>query len=59
VDASAGTANAFPAFLTERDIAGLLFIADMYAVQLDQPAAVLGVTEPRARAVTLGWRRAR
>src|SRR5262249_61581558 len=31
----------------------------MYAVQLDQLAAVLGVTEARARAITLGWRRAR
>src|SRR5262249_56628957 len=30
----------------------------MYAVQLDQLAAVLGVTEARARAITLGWRRA-
>ena len=59
MDASAGTTQAFPAFLTERDIAALLFVADMYAVQLDQLAAVLGVTEARARAITLGWRRAR
>jgi len=59
VDASVGTTEAFPAFLTERDIAALLFVADMYAVQLDQLAAVLGVTEARARAITLGWRRAR
>ena len=59
MDASAGTTQAFPAFLTERDIAALLFVADMYAVQLDQLAALLGVTEPRARAITLGWRRAR
>ena len=59
MDASAGTTEAFPAFLTERDIAALLFVADMYAVQLDQLAAVLGVTEGRARAITLGWRRAR
>jgi hypothetical protein len=51
--------EAFPAFLTERDIAALLFVADMYAVQLDQLAAVLGVTEARARPITLGWRRAR
>src|SRR6516164_7193158 len=29
----------------------------MYAVQLDQLAAVLGVSEPRARAITLDWRR--
>ena len=45
--------------LTERDIAGLLFVADMYAAQLDQLAVVLGVTEPRARAIALAWRRAR
>src|SRR6516162_10893749 len=31
----------------------------MYAVQLDQLAVVLGVTEARARAVTQAWRRAR
>ena len=59
MDASAGTADAFPASLTERDIAALLFVADMYGVQLDQLATVLGVTEARARAITLGWRRAR
>ena len=59
MNASAGTTDAFPAFLTERDVAALLFIADMYAVQLDQLAAILGVTEARARAITLAWRRAR
>src|SRR5262249_58662946 len=31
----------------------------MYGVQLDQLAAVLGVGEPRARAITASWRRAR
>ena len=50
-------AAAAPAHLAGRDIAGLLFVADMYAVQLDQLAAVLRVTQPRARAVALGWRR--
>jgi len=60
VDASAGTTGAAASGrLTERDIAALLFVADMYAVQLDQVAVVLGVTEARARAVTLAWRRAR
>ena len=59
MDASAGTTEAFPAFLTERDIAALLFVADMYAVQVDQVAALLGVSEARARAITLGWRRVR
>jgi hypothetical protein len=50
-------APAAPAQLAERDIAGLLFLADMYAAQLDQVATVLGVGEPRARAVTASWRR--
>jgi hypothetical protein len=60
VDASAREANATAASgrLTERGIGALLFVADMYAVQLDQLAVVLGVTEPRARAITLDWRRA-
>lgn len=47
-----------PGNLAERDITGLLFVADMYGVQLDQVAAVLGVGEARARAVTAAWRRA-
>jgi len=61
VDASAGTTGAAAASgrLSGRDIAALLFVADMYAVQLDQLAVVLGVTEARARAVTQAWRRAR
>src|SRR5499427_2259158 len=33
--------------------------ADMYGAQLDQVAAVLGVGESRARAITGSWRRAR
>ncbi len=45
--------------LAVRDIAGMLFTADMYGVQLDQLAAVLGVGEPRARAIAARWRRAR
>jgi hypothetical protein len=48
-----------PARATDRDISGLLFTADMYAVQLDQLAAVLGVGEQRARAVAARWRRFR
>ena len=46
------------AHLAGRDITGLLFAADMYGVQLDQMAAVLGVGESRARAIILSWRRA-
>ena len=58
MDASAGTTGTAAAFgrLAERDVAALLFVADMYAVQLDQLAVVLGVTEARARAITLAWR---
>jgi hypothetical protein len=55
--ASPATA-ASPAQLAQRDIAGLLFVADMYGVQLDQLAAVLGTGESRARAVSASWRRA-
>jgi len=52
-------AAAAPAQLAGRNIAGLLFVADMYGVQLDHLAAVLGVGEPRARATAASWRRAR
>ena len=48
-----------PRHLAARDIAGLLFVADMYGVQLDQVATALGVSQSRARAVVLAWRRAR
>ena len=48
----AGTAPA----LTERDIRGLVFTAEMYAVQFDQLAAVLGVGPARARAIFARWR---
>ena len=50
--ASGNPAAAAPAQLAGRDIAGLLFVADMYGVQADQLAAVLGVGESRARATT-------
>jgi hypothetical protein len=40
----------------ERDIGGLLFAAEMYGVQLDHLAIVLGVSEARARAIVAGWR---
>jgi hypothetical protein len=36
--------------------AGLLFAAEMYGVQLDQLAAVLGASEQQARRVTAAWR---
>jgi hypothetical protein len=45
--------------ITGRDVAGLLFTAEMYGVQLDQLAAVLAVSEPRARAIAARWRRQR
>src|SRR5262249_51322261 len=50
--------GAGPAHIAGRDITGLLFVADMYGAQLDQVAAVLGVGESRARAITGSWRRA-
>jgi hypothetical protein len=58
VNASAGPKGAAPARLAERDVAGLLFTADMYAVQVDQLAAVLSVPEARARAAAGRWQRA-
>jgi hypothetical protein len=36
--------------------AGLLFAAEMYGLQLDHLAAVLGVSEARARGITARWR---
>jgi hypothetical protein len=48
-----------PARASDRDIAGMLFTADMYAVQLDQLAVVLRVGEQRARAVAARWHRSR
>jgi hypothetical protein len=38
------------------DIAGLVFAAEMYGVQPDHLATVLGVSEPRARAIAARWR---
>jgi len=49
--------GAAPGHLTGRDIAALLFVADMYAVQLDQLAEVLGTSQTRAGAIALDWRR--
>jgi hypothetical protein len=49
------TASAGPG-ATAPDVAALVFVAEMYGVQLDQLAAVLGTSEPRARAVTSRWR---
>lgn len=45
-----------PASLAETDIGALVFIAEMYGVQLDQLAAFLGVPERRARAAASRWR---
>jgi hypothetical protein len=42
--------------LAARDVAGLLFTAEMYGLQLDQLATVLGVGEPRARQISGRWR---
>jgi hypothetical protein len=42
--------------VSERDVAGLLFTAEMYGVQLDQLAVWLAVTEVRARGLAARWR---
>ena len=42
--------------LTGFDIDALAFIAEMYGVQLDQLAVVLGGSAERARGVALRWR---
>lgn len=44
------------AALTQRDIDGLVFTAEMYGVQLDQLAALLALTQERARAIAARWR---
>ena len=46
-----------PGQLAERDIAGLVFVGEMYGVQLDQLATILGVSEQRASGFPLRWRR--
>jgi len=51
-------ARAAPVQLTERDLRGLLFTAEMYGVQLDLLAGLLGLTtEESARRVATRWRR--
>ena len=52
-----GPANAGPRGLGDRDIDAMLFTAEMYGLQLDLLAAVLGGTVPRARAAVTRWRR--
>jgi hypothetical protein len=42
--------------VSDRDVAGLLFAAEMYGVQLDQLAVQLGVSEIRARSLAARWR---
>jgi hypothetical protein len=42
--------------LAEPDIAGLLFTAEMYGVQLDHLAVALNVSESQARALVARWR---
>jgi hypothetical protein len=37
------------------DLAGLVFVAEMYGLQLDQLAVLLGLTERQARAVVSRW----
>ena len=42
--------------MSERDVAGLLFTAEMYGVQSDQLAVLLAVSEVRARTLAARWR---
>jgi hypothetical protein len=56
VTASTPRAGRPSAALTERDIAGLVFAAEMYGVQLDHLAARLAVSEQSARAAAARWR---
>jgi hypothetical protein len=42
--------------VAQRDVAGLLFTAEMYGVQLDLLAARLGISLPAARAAAARWR---
>jgi hypothetical protein len=43
--------------LTERDLGGLLFVADMYGLQTDLLAGLLDLREDAARRVAARWRR--
>src|SRR5579875_2192066 len=53
----AGAARA-PGAAAARESAGLAFTGEMYGVQLDHLAAVLGVPQRRAAAIVARWRRA-
>jgi hypothetical protein len=44
-----------PAGLADQDSAGLAFVAEMYGVQLDQLAALLGLSGRQARALAARW----
>ncbi|MGO9162970.1 MAG: hypothetical protein ACLP7J_20150 [Streptosporangiaceae bacterium] len=54
--ASARPAAAAEAGISARDAAAMLFTGEMYGLQLDHLAAVLGVSPQRARAVAAAWR---
>src|SRR5947209_9773923 len=53
---SAGGAAPLPS--ADHDGAGLIFVGEMYGVQLDQLAVMLGVTPRRAAALVARWRAA-
>jgi hypothetical protein len=53
---SDGRPAARSAGLGDRDISGLLFTGEMYGVQLDLLAVLLGTSQARARAIAGGWR---
>ena len=50
-----GTSRQLARPALDRDTAALLFVADMYGVQLDQLATVLGVSDRRAADIAARW----
>jgi hypothetical protein len=55
-EGDAAPAAGAPAAMTERDIRGLVFTGEMYALQYDHLATVLDVAPARAHAISARWR---
>lgn len=49
--------GAAPRGLSDRDIDGMVYIAEMYGLPIDLLAAVLGGSVPQAWAAVIRWRR--
>src|SRR5579863_10315018 len=54
---AAGNGGPATVQLTERDLRGLLFVAEMYGLQLDLLARLLDLREDGARRLVARWRR--